>query len=649
MTSLDQRRLLDLPRPVVFLGAAVLVIGGLIVFLPEEIAAFPPQWDIGFGPAVNELQQWWISNRRDLGLYLYFFDPLSDFIDWLIRAFENLLLGIPWYVQVTGVGILFGSRMGASRGLAAGAGMLYFAALGLWQQSVQTFALMAVAVALAVAIGIPIGITAARSEWANRTLRPLLDSMQTLPAFVYLIPVLLFFGVARVPSLIATVIYALPPITRLTNLGIRQVPTESLEAGTMFGTTRGQLLRKVQLPQAVPSILAGINQTIMMALSIVVIAAMIGAGGLGAEVLLALRHQEVGRALEAGMAIVLMAVMLDRFSHSLVVQDRLGAAGFFGPWSRRGLWKMSSVLGAAALVGWVAGWTDPPAGLQFSYAAPIDWTVDWARDNLYQLGNLPLGTGPFSDFLTTYGTRPMRLYLSSEAWPAVVLFLGFVAWWASGKKLVLGSVVGMVVIGLLGMWTLTMDTLSQTVVAVLMAIVIGLPLGVAASRRDWLERGMRPVLDTLQTIPSFCFLVPVVILFNVGRIPGIIASVLYALPPVVRLTNLGIRSVGKEVVEAADSFGVTRRQKLWKIQLPLAMPTVLAGINQTVLLVLAMVVIAGLVGGAGLGLEAVKGLARSDTGLGFEAGASIVILAMILDRITQGWAARFQPPSSDGE
>ena len=647
MTSLDQRRLIKLPRSVGFLGLAVLVLGGLIAFLPDGIAAFPPEWDVGFGPAVNEVQQWWISNRRDLGLYLYFFDPLSDVIEWLLRAFESFLLGIPWYVHVVGVGILFGSRMGIPRGLAAGAGMLYFVVLGLWELSVQTFALMTVAVAVAVAIGVPIGILAARNDWVNRALRPLLDSMQTLPAFVYLIPVLLFFGVARVPSLIATVIYALPPVIRLTNLGIRQVPTESLEAGTMFGTTSGQLLRKVQLPQAVPSILAGINQTIMMALSIVVIAALIGAGGLGQEVLLALRHQEVGRAFEAGMGIVLMAVMLDRFSHSMIGQGR-GPAAHSGVWSGRGFRTVVVVLGATALLGWVMGWSDPPSGLQFSYAGPIDWSVDWARDNLYQLGNLPLGTGPFSDFLTTYGTRPMRLYLSEEAWPVIVLFLAFVAWWASGKRLAVGSVVGTVVIGLLGMWTLTMDTLSQTVVAVLIAIVIGLPLGIAASRRDWLERGMRPVLDTLQTIPSFCFLVPVVILFNVGRIPGIIASVLYAIPPVIRLTNLGIRRVDKEIVEASESFGVTRRQKLWKIQFPLAMPTVLAGINQTVMLVLAMVVIAGLVGGAGLGLEAVKGLARSDTGLGFEAGASIVILAMILDRITQGWAARFQPPSSDG-
>ncbi len=646
MTSLT-RRLTRMPRPLLYLGAAVVVLGGLTVLLPESIGAFPAEWDIGLGPAVNEVQQWWISNRRDLGVYLYFFDPFSDSIDWLLRAFENLLLAIPWYVHVLGAGLVFGRLLGRSGGVAAAAGMVYFVALGLWQQSVQTFALMTVAVVLAVVIGMPIGILAARSEWVNRGLRPVLDSMQTLPAFVYLIPVLLFFGVARVPSLIATIIYALPPVIRLTNLGIRQVPIESLEAGRMFGTTSGQLLRKVQLPQAAPSIMAGINQTIMMALSIVVIAAMIGAGGLGQEVLLALRNQAVGRAVEAGMAIVLMAVMLDRFSHSLVGQGQAGAGFSLGDWRHKGWWIGGLALAAVAIVGWSAGWNDYPEALQFSYAAPIDWMVDWARDNLYQLGNLPLGTGPFSDFLTTYGTRPMRLYLSSEAWPAVVFFVGFVAWWASGKRLVVGSVIGTFAIGLLGMWTLTMDTLSQTVVAVLIAIVIGLPLGVAASRRDWLERGMRPVLDTLQTIPSFCFLVPVVILFNVGRIPGIIASVLYAIAPVVRLTNLGIRSVESEIVEASESFGVTRRQKLWKIQFPLAMPTVLAGINQTVMLVLAMVVIAGLVGGAGLGLEAVKGLARSDTGLGFEAGASIVILAMILDRITQGWAARFQPPAAD--
>ncbi len=645
MTSLSVRSV-GWRRPIGYLGAAALVLGGLALVLPEEIGAFPTEWDIGFGSAVNEVQQWWISNRRDLGIYLYFFNPISDSVDWLLRALESLLLTIPWYVHVTGVGLLFGRWLGKAGGLAAGAGMLYFVALGLWEQSVQTFALMTVAVALAVAIGVPVGILAARSDAVNRGLRPVLDSMQTLPAFVYLIPVLLFFGVARVPSLIATVIYALPPVIRLTNLGIRQVPTESLEAGWMFGSTPGQLLRKVQLPQAVPSILAGVNQTIMMALSIVVIAAMIGAGGLGQEVLLALRHQEVGRAIEAGMAIVLMAVMLDRFFHSLVGQDRTAGMPLGDRLAHRRGWMAVAALTGMAVVGSVMGWTDYPPALQFSYAAPIDAAVDWARDNLYQLGGLPLGTGPFSDFLTTYGTRPLRLYLSEEAWPLVVLFFGLVAWWASGRRLVVGSVIGTFVIGLLGMWTLTMDTLSQTVVAVAMAVVIGLPLGVAASRRDWLERGMRPVLDTLQTIPSFCFLVPVVILFNVGRIPGIIASVLYALPPVVRLTNLGLRSVGTETVEAADAFGVTPRQKLWKIQMPLAMPTVLAGINQTVMLVLAMVVIAGLVGGAGLGLEAVKGLARSDTGLGLEAGISIVALAMILDRITQGWAARFQPPSA---
>ena len=378
-------------RPIGYLGLAVLVLGGLVWLLPEGLGAFPPEWDVGFGPAVNEVQQWWISNRRDLGVYLYFFDPLSDSIDWLLRAFENLLMAIPWYVHVAGVGVVFGRWLGRAGGLAAGAGMLYFVALGLWEQSVQTFALMTVGVALAVAIGVPVGILAARSDWIHRGLRPVLDSMQTLPAFVYLIPVLLFFGVARVPSLIATVIYALPPVIRLTNLGIRQVPTESLEAGLMFGSTSGQLLRKVQLPQAVPSILAGVNQTIMMALSIVVIAAMIGAGGLGQEVLLALRHQEVGRAVEAGMAIVLMAVMLDRFSP---LPGGAGPGGGDAPdpgIAAQELVMVGAGLAAVAIAGWIAGWTDYPSALQFSYAAPIDGAVDWARDNLYQLGNLPWG------------------------------------------------------------------------------------------------------------------------------------------------------------------------------------------------------------------------------------------------------------------
>ena len=189
----------------------------------------------------------------------------------------------------------------------------------------QTLALMAVSVLISLLIGIPLGIVAARYEKVERGLRPFLDAMQTMPAFVYLLPVVLFFGIARVPSVIATVIYALPPAIRLTTLGIREVPVEIVEAARAFGSTPRQILLKVQLPLALPTIMAGVNQTIMMALSIVVIAAMIGAGGLGGVVLDALRGLKVGLALEAGLAIVFLAVLLDRLSEAFAERNRTGA------------------------------------------------------------------------------------------------------------------------------------------------------------------------------------------------------------------------------------------------------------------------------------------------------------------------------------
>jgi ABC-type proline/glycine betaine transport system permease subunit len=187
-----------------------------------------------------------------------------------------------------------------------------------------------------------------------------------------------------------------------------------------------------------------------------------------------------------------------------------------------------------------------------------------------------------------------------------------------------------------------MDTLSQVLAAVAVTVAIALPFGIWTSHSNTVQALLRPVLDTLQTIPSFVFLVPVIMLFNIGRVPGMIAAVLYALPPGIKLIDLGIRQVAPEAVEAADAFGSTYRQTLVKVLLPLSLPSIMLGINQIIMMVLAMVVISGLVGGAGLGLEAVTGLAKDQTGRGIEAGLAIVILAMILDRITQAWAAKYQ-------
>jgi glycine betaine/proline transport system permease protein len=285
-----------------------------------------------------------------------------------------------------------------------------------------------------------------------------------------------------------------------------------------------------------------------------------------------------------------------------------------------------------------------PAAWRVPLNQPVDAAVAWMRDNLFHIGGSTVfGTGPLSDFITIDILNPLRfLFVEWLPWPVVILLVMLAAFTTGGWRLALAAAAGMLLLGLLGMWALGMDTLSQVLAAVAVTIGIALPLGILTSYSNTVRSLLRPVLDTLQTIPSFVFLVPVIMLFNIGRVPGLIAAVLYALPPGIKLIDLGIRQVAPETVEAAHSFGSTYRQTLFKVLLPLSLPSIMLGINQIIMMVLAMVVISGLVGGAGLGLEAVTGLAKDQTGRGIEAGLAIVILAMILDRITQAWAAKFE-------
>lgn len=649
---------------------ALLALLLLLRALPWDTIAWPEAWDLHLRRPIDAFRSWVIGNRATHWLWLWLLDPLSAAIDWSIRRIEQTLLAIPWPLLVGGVALLGqGRRSGMAAGgemvfslaspLLSGGCLLLMGMLGLWVESLQTLALMVVSVGIALQFGIPLGIWAARNPRLDAFLRPILDAMQTMPAFVYLIPVLLFFGIARVPSVIATVIYALPPAIRFTTLGIRQVPAVTVEAARAFGSTSRQLLFKVQLPLALPTIMAGVNQTIMLALGIVVIAALIGAGGLGREVLVGLQRLRVGQAFEAGLAIVFMAIMLDRLSHALSqvnVVERRRAGDDPSRWAGvqahfpRILRRHADLILFLLLLVVVYALRDRspdlrafPAWLRLPLAAPVDTAVGWARDHLYEIGNTGLGAGPFSDFLILRVLTPLRSLLTLILpWPVVILAIAAIAAAAAGRRLAVGVILGMLAMGWLSMWQHSMDTLSQTFVAVLLAILIALPAGILAAKSDLFDTLLRPVLDFLQTIPSFVYLVPVIMLFNVGRVPGIIASVLYALSPAIRLTNLGIRQVDGEVLEAARAFGSTPAQILFKVELPLAMPSIMMGINQTVMMVLAMVIIAGLVGGGGLGLEVVIGLAKNETGRGVEAGLAIVILAMIFDRITQGWAGRWR-------
>ena len=641
-------------RSPVAVGLAAAAVALVIVGFAASVGAFPESWNLGLADPIDRARRWLINNQTSHWLYTVLLNPLTDLADAGIRQLEAILRWFPWYVYPVFCGLGLWRVRGRVAGVLGAAGVLLIGMTDLWQQGFATLALMGVAVFLSLLAGIPLGIAAWRNDRFAGVLRPTLDAMQTMPGFVYLIPFVLLFGIGRVPALIATVIFALPPVVRLTDVGLRNVPGAMVEASEMFGATDRQTLRLVRIPAARPAILAGTNQTTMLAMSMVVIAAFIGSGGLGQDVLRAMRDIDVGEASEAGIAIVIMAIILDRFTRGVATLGERGrgqGSNAHGDGALRAAdtalirW-VAAATGVVALVGGIVGHNEFPGWLQWHYAPYVNDITAWARDNLYDIGSSGIGTGPLSDFITVYMVTPLRELLSSGIpWPAMIGLGVLGGLLARGVTLGLGIGIALFLIGWLGMWELSMDTLAQTLVAVAVTLAIAVPLGIQASHSDRFQRLMDPVLDFLQTIPSFVLLVPVITLFHVGRIPGIIASVVYALPAAVHYTDLGLRRVPAEVHEAATSFGATRSQRLRRVELPLAAPELMVAVNQVIMLVLAMVVIAGLVGGGGLGLETVNALRRSDAvGRGFEAGIAIVLLAGILDRLTRGVADRLRPP-----
>ena len=303
-----------------YVGSAIALLVCLIVCLIvwEPGMAFPAEWGKPIGTKVDEWILWLTLNAS------WFFDGIKNAITKVLVTIEDLLLWIPWPVVILAVGLAAWKVSGRNMALFAVAALLLVGLMGrlpggtstLWEGSMETLALIIVSVSISLIIGIPLGIIGARNSFADSLMRPILDGMQTMPSFVYLVPGILFFGLGNVPAVMATVIYAVPPVIRLTNLGIRQVSAEAVEAARSFGTTPLQLLTKVQIPLALPTIMAGINQTTMMALAMVVVASLVGAGGLGEAVLRALGRQEAGNSAIAGLAIVVMAIIIDRITQS---------------------------------------------------------------------------------------------------------------------------------------------------------------------------------------------------------------------------------------------------------------------------------------------------------------------------------------------
>ncbi len=608
----------------------------------SSVGAFPSNWDIELAETINDVQRWVQRNRRSHPLFTWLLQPFSDVVDWAITSLTDLLVWLPWFVLPVFVAVLIGRTGRWISAIVCAVGVLYLGAVGYWDESMQTLALMLVAVIVSLLIGIPLGVLAALRPGVDRVIRPILDAMQTVPGTVYLVPAALLFGIGVVPAAAATIIYALPPAVRLTTLGIRGVPANTVEAGQIFGSTRRQLLTKVQLPQALPSIAAGVNQTIMMALGIVVLAGLIGAGGLGQEVISTLRLRSPGRGMIVGLAIVVVALVLDRASQSFIGGHEQTIGGGRGRLSHRQVLIGLGALVAAAIVGRLAGVVELPVRWGNTFADPVDDLVIWVRDTFRGI------TGAFNDFMVRdVFIRGRDFLLESVAWPVLVIASGALAWVVSGWKLALFTVAGVLLTGLIGMWALAIETLVQVIVAVIVAVAIAVPVGVWIGRRPKAEAAIGPVLDALQTIPPLIYAVPFVMIFSISVVPGgLIASVLYAIPPGIRVTALGIKQVSPTTIEAATTFGATERQLLWGVRLPLALPAIVLAVNQVIMMVLAMVIIAGMTGAGALGFKAVEALTKPDTGLGVEVGVAVVVMAMILDRLTQAFARRLQPPTA---
>ena len=607
-----------------------------------DFGDWPRSWELPIQEPIDDFFQW-VGDA-----FAWFFNPISEVVDTGIAGIDTFLLWLPWPFVVAAASML-GLRLGGRwLGLFCGAAVLFIGLNGFWDSAMLTLSVVGVSVIIAVGLGVPIGIFAAFSNRFEAVVRPILDTMQVLPAFVYLIPALVLFGVSGTQGVFLTVVYSIPPVIRLTNLGIRQVPLAAIETAHSHGSTTSQTLLHVQLPLAKSSIMMGINQTIMMAVSMIIITALVGVEGLGRDVWLSLREVDAGQGLESGIAIVLLAIIVDRFSYALVksgpnssasglaispqVEGTDGqslkdmAVGYAIPIA--GVLLLAVLLILGSLVGPLR---DFPDELTFSMAEPVNRVFDWMAVNLHFF------TSWVRDSLfRELGYSPIHTLLLWLPWPALMVIAAGLAYVTAGWRVALLALAGLAFAGIGGVWDVTMDTLSQVLTAGMFTVVVGIALGVCASQSRIFEMVLRPILDTMQTMPIFVYLIPVIMLWGIGPLVGIIATSVYALPPVIRMTCLGIKEVPTPVIETAQSHGSTDLQTMLQVKIPLAFPTIVMGVNQTIIMVLAMVIIAGLVGGGGLGQEVFINSIWLRMGQGLIAGMTIVFMAMVLDRMTRG-------------
>lgn len=647
------------------------------------LVVFPDAWVLPPTKIMNDFMR----------VFVDLFGPFFKFIGWLLEwpiiAAQAILAALPWSVTTVAFILIAYVASGWRLALFVALGMLYMAGIGYWAESMNTLAIVLISVPMAVTLGFAVGVWGFYSDRARRVIMPTLDLLQTIPAFAYLLPILILFGFGTTVGLVASILYAFSPMVRNTILGLRAVPEAITEAGLMSGATPSQLFWKVRVPAAKQQMLLGVNQTTMASLSMVIIASIIGGTeDIGWEVLSTMRKALFGESLLAGFVIALMAMILDRVTYAFANRDSFSAPDY-GPrfWGAVAL-VLGALLALSFVVPFLRTW---PEALVFDPAgamnAALESLVINGREAIETIKNwsfffvmlpvkigltkavspftwgfalTPILTGAYAALVLALATyAAWRGYLTRGA---VVLFVGAVlyvgltnmAWLAfagavvfgayisSGWRLAVGSAIALSFLIVAGIWPQTILSIYLCGIAVLYCFIVGTGLGIWAAESDTVSRILRPILDTLQTMPLFVILIPFVMVFKIGEFTALLAVIAYAIVPAIRYTEHGLRNLPKEVIEAATAIGATRMQLLFRVKLPLAMPAIMLGLNQTIIYGIGMLVIAALVGTNGLGQQIYIGLGDGDFGVGFTAGIGMAVIAMIADRITQSISRRRQ-------
>jgi glycine betaine/proline transport system permease protein len=571
-------------------------------------------------------------------------------VDWVQRMISVADLPRPvpqiGWLGVTAIATWVGLAVAGWRiALLVAASFLSFGVFGYWSEAMDLLIITFVAVLVVVVIGLPLAVLhATTNRFGSSVINTVLDVFQTMPTFVYLAPIVLFFGLGASAAVVCTLIYALPPMIRIAGHGIRNVSTTTIEATDSSGQSPWQRLTKVQLPMARATIIVGLNQSIMAALSMATIAAFVDGPGLGQPVLDALRIGDVGGGFVPGALIVLMAVMLDRTTTAASQASERIARGGVNLRTRRIVLAVSGVAALAAVY---------LSRRQFDLAEfpETSWgprVADWVDSFFTWFTDTFRGlTQGFKDAVSEALLNPLQSLIAESPWwlmAVVVLALALVF---GGRRATVPTVICLAGIRILGLWHDAMITLTMTLVATLLVMVLAVVFGVWMARRRSVDLVVRPLLDAGQTIPPFVYLLPALALFGNARFTAIAAGIVYAAPVAIKLVADGVKGVSPSTVEASRSTGATTWQEITKVQLPMARASLVLATNQGLLYVLSMVVIGGLVGAGALGYDAALGFSRSEEwGKGAAAGLTIVLLGIMLDRIMRA-AARQDVATSD--